>query len=132
MPVPNLLHPVKITLQRRNVIDTLFDEDMREPIGQTSYYAEETLAGQVSWENKDNVYVDEKGTQLKAIGYVLFRYVDLESKGITLKYQDRIKKIGRHEEELYIINTKPIGHYPDQDGATLIRAYFTDRISMEA
>jgi hypothetical protein len=132
MPVPNLLHPVKITLQRRNVIDTLFDEDMREPIGQTSYYAEETLAGQVSWENKDNVYVDEKGTQLKAIGYILFRYVDLESKGITLKYQDRIKKIGRHEEELYIINTKPIGHYPDQDGATLIRAYFTDRISMEA
>jgi hypothetical protein len=132
MPVPNLLHPVKITLQRRNVIDTLFDEDMREPIGQTSYYAEETLAGQVSWENKDNVYVDEKGTQLKAIGYILFRYVDLESKGITLKYKDRIKKIGRHEEELYIINTKPIGHYPDQDGATLIRAYFTDRISMEA
>jgi hypothetical protein len=132
MPVPNLLHPVKITLQRRNVIDTLFDEDMREPIGQTSYYAEETLAGQVSWENKDNVYVDKKGTQLKAIGYILFRYVDLESKGITLKYQDRIKKIGRHEEELYIINTKPIGHYPDQDGATLIRAYFTDRISMEA
>ena len=132
MPVPNLLHPVKITLQRRNVTDTLYDEDMREPIGQTSYYAEETLMGQVSWENKDNVYVDEKGTQLKAIGYVLFRYVDLESKGITLKYQDRIKKIGRHEEELYIINTKPMGHYPDQDGATLIRAYFTDRISMEA
>jgi hypothetical protein len=132
MPIPNLLHPVKITLQRRNVTDTLYDEDMREPIGQTSYYAEETLMGQVSWENKDNVYVDEKGTQLKAIGYVLFRYVDLESKGITLKYQDRIKKIGRHEEELYIINTKPIGHYPDQDGATLIRAYFTDRISMEA
>jgi len=132
MPIPNLLHPVKITLQRRNVTDTLYDEDMREPIGQTSYYAEETLMGQVSWENKDNVYVDEKGTQLKAIGYILFRYVDLESKGITLKYQDRIKKIGRHEEELYIINTKPIGHYPDQDGATLIRAYFTDRISMEA
>jgi hypothetical protein len=132
MPIPNLLHPVKITLQRRNVTDTLYDEDMREPIGQTSYYAEETLMGQVSWENKDNVYVDEKGTQLKAIGYVLFRYVDLESKGITLKYQDRIKKIGRHEEELYIINTKPIGHYSDQDGATLIRAYFTDRISMEA
>lgn len=132
MPIPNLLHPVKITLQRRNVTDTLYDEDMREPIGQTSYYAEETLMGQVSWENKDNVYVDEKGTQLKAIGYILFRYVDLESKGITLKYQDRIKKIGRHEEELYIINTKPMGHYPDQDGATLIRAYFTDRISMEA
>jgi hypothetical protein len=122
---------VKITLQRRNVTDTLYDEDMREPIGQTSYYAEETLMGQVSWENKDNVYVDEKGTQLKAIGYILFRYVDLESKGITLKYQDRIKKIGRHEEELYIINTKPIGHYPDQDGASMIRAYFVDRISME-
>jgi hypothetical protein len=132
MPVPNLLHPVKITLQRRNVTDTLFDEDMREPIGQTSYYAEETLMGQVSWENKDNVYVDEKGTQLKAIGYVLFRYVDLESAGIVLKYQDRIKKIGRHEEELYIIKTKPMGHYPDQDGASLIRAYFVDRISMEA
>jgi hypothetical protein len=131
MSVPNLLHPVKITLQRRNVTDTLYDEDMREPIGQTSYYAEETLMGQVSWENKDNVYVDEKGTQLKAIGYILFRYVDLESKGITLKYQDRIKKIGRHEEELYIINTKPIGHYPDQDGASMIRAYFVDRISME-
>jgi hypothetical protein len=132
MSVPNLLHPVKITLQRRNVTDTLYDEDMREPIGQTSYYAEETLMGQVSWENKDNVYVDEKGTQLKAIGYILFRYVDLESKGITLKYQDRIKKIGRHEVELYIINTKPMGHYPDQDGASLIRAYFVDRISMEA
>jgi hypothetical protein len=132
MPVPNLLHPVKITLQRRNVTDTLFDEDMREPIGQTSYYAEETLMGQVSWENKDNVYVDEKGTQLKAIGYVLFRYVDLESAGIVLKYQDRIKKIGKHEEELYIIKTKPMGHYPNQDGASLIRAYFVDRISMEA
>lgn len=130
MSVPNLLHPVKITLQRRDVSNTLFDEDMREPIGQTSYYENDIIWGQVSWENKDNVYVDEKGTRLVAIGYVLFRYVDLESAGITLKFQDKIIKIGRHEEELYIIKTKPMGHYSDQDGASLIRAYFVDRISM--
>lgn len=132
MTVPNLLHPVKITIQRRNVSDTLFDEDMREPIKQTTYYTEETLWGQVAWENKDNVYVDEKGTRLTAIGYILFRYIDLESASITLKYQDRIKKIGRHDVELYIIRTRPMGHYSDQDGATLLRAYFVDRISMEA
>lgn len=131
MSVPNLLHPVRITLRRRDVDNTLFDEDMREPIGQTSYYEEETIWGQVSWENKDNVFVDEKGTRLTAIGYILFRYVDLESAGIILKFQDRITKIGRHEEELYIIKTKPMGHYTDQDGASLIRAYFVDRISME-
>jgi hypothetical protein len=127
MVLPNLLHPVKIVISQWVAGTTIYDEDTREPIKQAARLATETIIGQVSWEIKDDVVIYEGGTRLDAIGYVLFRWVDLNSKGVTLKRQDEIRKIGWQDTKLYIVGTKPAGHYTDQGGSTLVRAYFSDR-----
>lgn len=127
MVLPNLIHPVKIIISQWIVGDTIYDEDTREPIKQAARASTETVVGQVSWDLKDDVVIGEGGTRLDANGYILFRWVDLNSKSVTLKRQDEIKKIGWQEVKLYIVATKPIGHYSDQAGSTMIKAYFSDR-----
>lgn len=127
MPIPNLLHPIQITIEQWNVGDTLYDEYTREPIQQASRASYVTIQGQVSWNIKDEVVMGAGGAVLNAEGYILFRYVDLQSKGVVLKRQDAIKKIGWQDVNMYIVAFKPMGHYADNNGATLLKVFFGDR-----
>lgn len=125
--LPNLLHPVKIIVEVLDIQSTIYDEETREPIKQAIHANAKEVNGQVAWEIKDRDVITEGGARLDSTGYILFRYVDLNSAGITLKLQDRIKKIGWQDVNLYIVSLKPTGHYGDQNGATLVKAYFNDR-----
>ena len=128
MVLPNLLHPIPIVIEQWVAATTIFDEETREPIQQSARAARETVMGQVSWVVKDKVIITEGGTRLSADGYILFRYVDLQAKSLVLKKQDAIKKIGWQDTNVFIIALKPTGHYPDQSGATMVKAYFNDRV----
>ena len=62
-----------------------------------------------------------------ASGYVLFRYVDLEAKSVVLKQNDRFLKLGKLDADVYVTALRPNGHYTDQGGATMVKAFFKDR-----
>jgi hypothetical protein len=127
MVLPNLIHPVTIIIEKLNTAGTIYDEDTREPIKQAAHAVPVPVRGQVSWDIKDEVVIGEGGTRLEANGYILFRYVDLNSAGITLSRQDRIKKIGWMDVDVYVVSLKPMGHYGDRNGASMVKAFFTDR-----
>ena len=40
---------------------------------------------------------------------------------------DRFKKIGSVDTDVFITRLEFQGHYPDQGGPTLVKAHFTDR-----
>jgi phosphoribosylaminoimidazole (AIR) synthetase len=85
------------------------------------------VKGQPNWDIQSSSTATKGGIESEAAGYVLFRYIDLSAAGVTLKQQDRIIKMGHIDTDVYIIGLKPIGHYQDQNGASLVKAFFTDR-----
>lgn len=127
MPLPNLLHPVKVTLQQIDREQTIYDEETREPIQRVERKTDKTVNGQVRWGAEKALKPTEGGAQEDSEGYVLFRYVDLKKNNIKLDLNDRIIKIGWQEHDLYITKLLPLAHYMDQNGATLVRAYFMSR-----
>jgi len=127
MTLPFLLHPVPITVERLDTASTLYDEDAREAVQQASRATEVTIPGQVKWGSVDKVEMERQGVAEGADGYVLFRKVDLDAASIELAPNDRITRIGHVETDVYVLKLQPMGHYTDQVGHTLVRAWFEDR-----
>jgi hypothetical protein len=125
--IPNLIHPVPITIQQLNKSATFMDDDFREPVQRAAHTAEVIVPGQIKWGGKDSLVFTRGGVQESSNGYVLFRYVDLVAAGITLKDNDRMVKLGNIECDVYIIRLEPCGHYPDVGGASMVKAHFADR-----
>jgi hypothetical protein len=125
--IPNLIHPVPVTIRQLNKAGTLMDNDFREPVQQAVHVSDKTLSGQISWSVKDAMAFTRGGVQESSDGYVLFRSIDLEAASIVLHDNDRIIKLGNIDVDLYIVRLKPCGHYPDATGATMVKAYFADR-----
>lgn len=128
MPMPNLLHPVPVSIQTHNTSSTQYDEDFREPVQQTVKSSSQTVEGQVKWANSEEIKVTIGGVQKKADGYVLFRYIDLSAAAtpITLKVNDRLISIDGENTDVYIMKLTPCGHYPGL-GKTMVKAFFEDR-----
>lgn len=127
MPDPRLIHPIPVTLELLNSAATRFDPDTKEPIVSASR-SEQKLQAQVRWFRKDQLRGRDTGPRREADGYLLFRASDLETKGITIKTGDKITRIGKQAYlHLYVEELRPMGHYPDQGGAGLLRADFRDR-----
>jgi len=125
--IPNLLHPVPISIQSLDRTNTIYDDDMREPVQQETNVATVIVPGQVKW-GKDQAFVPSSiGAQEDSDGYVLFRFVDLAAAGVTLKREDRFIALGTYITDVYVVSLQPCGHYPDQGGPTLIKAFFSDR-----
>ena len=69
------------------------------------------------------------GIEQSAKGYVLFRMVDLlnhPSGPISLKQNDKFIKLGTIVKDVYIVGLRYSGHYPDQAGPTLVKAFYAD------
>lgn len=126
-PSPRLLHPVPIVIEQIDYASSLYDQDAREPIQQAARKIEVTLPGQASYGSSRELSYSQGGRREDERGYVLFRQRDLDARSITLQTNDRIKKIGQSVQDGYITRIEPKGHYPGQAGATLVRAWFSDR-----
>lgn len=118
-----------IIIQQLDLAATIQDEDYREPVAQAARSSKKTVNGQVAWGGDADLAYTKGGVQLKADGYVLFRYVDLAAAtpSITLRDNDRFTKLGLLEVDVYIVKLQPVGHYTDQGGATMVKAFFMDR-----
>lgn len=126
MPTPNLIHPVSVVIERRNLSTTIYDEETREPVRQVTRRTEVTIKAQILWDFHEDPKGRPLGLELDESGYILARMKDLLADGVSLGFGDRITKIGALDVELYITRTRPMGHYP-AGGATLLRCYFADR-----
>jgi len=136
MPLPNLLHPTPIGVQKIQRTQTLVDEDYREPIEFTSRSAQTTVPGQVKWGADKNARPSDMGVDDGADGYILFRRVDLRAAGLTdIEQGDRFVTMGSganaYDVDLYVVKVRLEGHYADQGGATLVKAFFRDRHPIE-
>ena len=127
MPLPNLIHPVDIVIEQIDKTETMYDEYAREPIQIVDREAQLTLPGQVKWESQFGLEHEKSGARETSRGYVLFRKTDLDAQTITLQLNDRIVKMGHVETDVYINRLEWMGHYQDQDGPSLQKAYFVDR-----
>lgn len=125
MVLPRLNHPIPITISVVDETETTFDEDYREPV-QQSERSEFVVQGQIKNFGQE-MELDVGGRKVMATGYVLFRYIDLNTVGIVLKYNALITKLGNLDTHVYVIGLTPIGHYSDQGGPTMVRAYYNDR-----
>lgn len=125
--MPNLIHPIDIHVEQWSEPETLYDDDFREPIQQAARTEIKVVKGQPKWDTKEGIEVTKGGVAETSAGYVLFRYTDLNKASIALKLNDRIVKMGHLDVDVYIIGLRPMGHYPDQNGASLVKAFFADR-----
>mgnify|MGYP001027104161 CR=1 FL=1 len=130
--LPNLLHPVVIQIQVLLREDGVMDDDYREPVQQPAYADAVSAPGQVHWGQDERLRSTLAGAELESDGYILFRRVDLRNVGIDeLKQNDRFISIGSGANaravDLYIVGLRLIGHYSDQQGASMVKAYFRDR-----
>jgi hypothetical protein len=128
MVQPNLIHPVPVVIQRKDAAATVVDDDFREPVQQAARKSNVTIPGQVKWySDQDLQMISKGGPDEVSDGYVLFRYRDLEAANSPIARGDRFIKIGRIDVDVYVTKVEPQAHWPDQGGATLVKAYFTDR-----
>ena len=127
MPIPNLLHPVPVQIQQIDKANTVYDDDYREPVQRVTRNTTATLQGQVAWAHDKRVQYTRGGNRYDADGYVLFRYVDLANASIELAIDDKFISIGGLSVNVYIKHFQPMGHYPDIQGPTLLKAFFGDK-----
>lgn len=133
MPLPRLIHPVDVTVERLTRSGLVMDDDAREAVHGPRSSAAQTfvIPAQIKWDKQDNPDPEEGGTRQRSTGYILCRPTDLDTvlgTGQRLKREDRITAIGVNTGlDLYITGTGPMGHYPDQSGQSLIRYFFEDR-----
>lgn len=132
LPAPNLIHPIPVQIEPLQRAQSLVDDDFREPIQQAVRSPRATVPGQIKWTSDEQLRVTDAGTQKGADGYVLFRRCDLRAAGLNEIHQsDRFVAIGAGanttEVDLYVVRVQQMGHYPDQGGGSLVRAWFKDR-----
>ena len=133
MTLPNLIHPIQITVERLLRSELLMDEDAREPVigARTTTAQTFTMPAQIKWSNKDDPDPMEAGPRERDSGYVLLRLHDMDAimgVGQRLTRGDRIITMGVTTGlDLYITGQEPIGHWPDQLGQTMIKYKFSDR-----
>ena len=127
MPVPRLIHPLSCTVSRIDRSATLYDPEAREPLQQAARYVSVVVPGQPRWASRKELEKYPGGTRDDVRGYVLFRKIDLDARSFTIEINDRILAQGFLTDEVYVVRVEPNAHYTDRGGATLLKAWFTDR-----
>lgn len=127
MVLPNLIHPVPVRIQQIVTGDTMYDEDFREPIQNSKRSTTIVVPGQPKFTDEGSLSISEGGVRPITDGHIIFRYIDLNRKSITLSLNDRFVKIGHVVCDLYIVRLVPVGEYPEHNGPTMVKAYFVDR-----
>lgn len=132
MPVPNLIHPVPIRVQAIDRANVITDADYGEEIEVVARKPTVTVSGQVKWVGFDRYRPSADGPQEGEDGYVLFRIIDLRASTLnTIRRGDRFIQLGGSPNavstDVYVMRTRFSGHYPDQNGPSLLKAFFADR-----
>lgn len=126
MPLPNLVHPVSVTIQKSDKSNSVFDTDAREPI-RVVRRTSVTISAQVSM-RRTSPDPSVGGLLSERVGgYLIARVIDLNALSYSPTIGDKITNIGHRTVDLYLSQVEDLGHYPGQNGATLLKIYFEDR-----
>jgi hypothetical protein len=131
MPQPRLIHPIAISIEVLERSQTLVDEDYREPVSYAARGNVVVVNGQLHWTIDDRLRQTLVGPEREATGYVTFRTLDLRTAGVgSLQQGDRFTTFGKGaramDVDCYVVGLRLQGHWPDQGGATLVKAFFRD------
>jgi hypothetical protein len=149
MPIPNLIHPVKVTFELLDRDNTLWDDQAREPVRQAVRKGADpntgervTIKGQISFyfagAKLDYPEWLREGVLERTVGYVALRFKDMARQGlltydadnkfdeIRIKRGDRIITLGHRPTDLYVTGFKDFAHYPKLK-QTMIQVNFDDR-----
>ena len=149
MPLPNLIHPVRITLELMDRANSVVDPRARGPVrqimrkGANPHSGERvTLRCQASYyfagAKLDYPVYRREGVEEESIGYVVFRFIDLrradlltftpegDFDALSIKRGDRIVYLGHRNVDFYVTGFKDFAHYPNLN-QTLIQMNFGDR-----
>ena len=131
MPDPRLIHPISVQIEQIDKADTVYRGRAKEPVRQAARTTTVTLDGQIAWNFHGDPKAEAAGIRTTEDGYVCFLLKDILAAGITLKRGDKFTQFGSGVHavsvNLYVTYVDPHGHYPGQDGPTLMFAYFEDR-----
>jgi len=132
MVQPNLIHPLPTDVQSLNRAATLQDDGYAEPVQTVMYDETFTAPGQWKWMSDKELRMQDIGSIEYSTGYVLFRMGDLRTLGKTIGVGDRIIGYGsgaaRIQLDVYVTKLRYEGHYGDQFGPSLVKAFFNDRL----
>lgn len=129
--IPNLIHPVTITIEQIDKSNTNYDPYFKESTGKTTRKKRIELQGQVKYQQAQNAVAGGGGLSQSHDGYILFRVDQLNELEVTLKHGDLVVSIGdapfQRVANLYLHRFNDVGHYTDVGGSTLLKAFFMDR-----
>ena len=127
MPIPNLINPIDVKIEQIDKSSTFYDDDVREEIQIVRRRTTVTMKGQVKWDFEMSLKPGAGGAQEDASGYALFRFIDLDAKGIQIERGDRFIELGGRPANVYVVKTQPTATYGDTNGPTMLKAFFSDR-----
>lgn len=134
MVMPNLIHPIDVTIKRLNKTELVMDDDAREPMHGARTTAADlvTFKAQIAWGDRARVQMEMGGVEEKSDGYITCRWIDIKAlTGGVPKRGDQVVQLGSGVAaipvNLFITKMEPMGHWPDQGGSTLVRFHFQDR-----
>ena len=111
------------------------NENAREPIGNAYRDEELELSGQVYWQDQ-TFEAGREGDTESTLGYILFQRYYLSLQSVVIEKGDMITKMGGGDQgggdldvelPLFFYRFRYRGHHADQKGATLLKAWFTDK-----
>ena len=135
MPTPRLLNKVPVTIALIDKAATLYNENAGEPIRTANRATIVTLSGQIHWGKEDVPDFEKEGVVEKSDGWVTMRVKDLNAQNLVdekgnpgILRGSTFKQFGKQKDlELFVVKSKPLGHWTNKDGMTLVRIYFQDR-----
>lgn len=131
--VPELIEPIPVLFQQINKAATTYSTGVagrREIQNFVARDVTKTIEAQVAFPDTDQrPMYSQLGVDEQARGYLVVRYSDMQSLGITLKRGDKIIKLGNTTVEYFLLhgNGDPAAHFSSIGGFTLVRLYFSDR-----
>lgn len=128
--IPNLIHPIPVTIELLDHSQSVFNDTFREPVGGGARPKRYVIPGQVFDQDTINNAIE---TGLKRIveGYVAFRIVDMNRilpANRRVQRNDRIVQFGTGANvepvDFYIYRIRRRAHYAH--GATLCMCWYRD------
>lgn len=122
---PRLIHPVSVMYRVLERASGNFDDNDRTPTRVAKRKTATELNAQVKWITDGELVPTPGGPTVRVLGYILCETQELETKSIEPKFGDQITEIsGQSQIELFVLSTKPRGHYSDIGGPGLLQVDF--------
>lgn len=133
MPLPNLIHAVKVVISRRATTSGVMDLRAKELVGATVRDEDFATYAQPHWNRNLRAQAVPGGTTEDSRGYLLFRFYDLVNLGLVdgedpnpeVIMDMRVKQIGKRTGlNYFVVRVEDKAHY---DEASLVKAWIEDR-----